>query len=225
MNLVRRRLGQRIIWPMSVLFLLNIPIEGWSKDKVSYFLGPGDVVKIFVWEHPELSGEITVDPAGNIPFLLLGDVMAEGLTEEELEEVLTEGLSRYIMNPNISVTIIGYNSKKIYILGEVNRPGEYSIGGGVISLKKSIVKAGLPTSSAALRRVRIITPQTTKPIVKIVNLDAVLNKGNLKEDIDLRAGDIVYIPSNIPTKIGNVLDKLTSPLSKILVFFGLVGRI
>lgn len=220
MNLVKR-----IIWTISVLFLLNIPTEVWSKDKVSYFLGPGDVVKIFVWEHPELSGELSVDPAGNIPFLLLGDVPAEGLTEEELEKVLIEGLSRYIMDPKVSITITGYSSKKIYILGEVNRPGEYPIGGSIISLREAIVKAGLPTNSAALRRVRIITPQTTKPIVKIVNLAMVLHKGNLKEDIDLHAGDIVYIPSNIPTKIGNTLDKITAPISKILVFLGLVGGI
>ncbi len=224
MNLVRRNLVERMMWIISVLFLLNIPIEGWAKDKISYFLGPGDVVKVFVWEHPELSGEITVDPAGNISFLLLGDVMVEGLTEEELEGVLTEGLCRYIMNPNVSVTIVGYHSKKIYILGEVHRPGEYPIGGGVISLKESIVKAGLPTTSAALRRVRVITPQITKPRVKVVNLDKVLNKGDLKENIDLHAGDVVYIPSNIPTKIGNVLDKITSPISKILVFLGLVGE-
>lgn len=219
------RLLQKTIFIISILLLLNIPIQAWSKEEVSYLLGPGDVIKVFVFGHPELSGELVVNPAGNIPFLLIGDVMAEGLTEEELETVLTENLSRYIIEPNVSVTIIGYNSKKVYILGEVNRPGEYPIGGSVISLREAILKAGLPTTSAALRRVQIITPQPTKPIIKIVNLSKILHKGELKEDINLHAGDIVYIPSNIPTKIGNILDKISAPITKIFIFLGLIEQI
>jgi polysaccharide export outer membrane protein len=216
---------QKVIFIISMLFLLNIPTQTWSKEEVSYLLGPDDVVKVFVWGHPELSGEMVVNPAGNIPFLLIGDVMAEGLTEDELEKVLTEKLSRYIMEPRVSVTIVGYNSKRIYVLGEVHRPGEYPIGGSVISLREAVFKAGLPTKSAALRRVRIITPQPTKPIVKIVNLATILHKGYLKEDINLHAGDIVYIPSNIPTKIGNILDKISAPITKILIFLGLIEKI
>lgn len=217
---------QKIIFTVSILFsLLNVSTQAFSEDKTSYLLGPEDVIKVFVWGHPELSGDMVVHPAGNIPFLLIGDVMAEGLTEEELEKVLIERLSRYIVDPQISVTIIGYNSKRVYILGEVSRPGEYPIGGSVISLRKAILKAGLPTKSAALRRVRIITPQPTKPIVKIVNLATVLHKGRLKEDINLRAGDIVYIPSDIPTKIGEVLDKAIAPIGKILMFLGLTEKI
>lgn len=217
---------QKIIFTVSILFsLLNVSTQAFSEDKTSYLLGPEDVIKVLVWGHPELSGDMVVHPAGNIPFVLIGDVMAEGLTEEELEKVLIERLSRYIVDPQVSVTIVGYNSKKVYILGEVSRPGEYPIGGSVISLSKAILKAGLPTKSAALRRVRIITPQPTKPIVKIVNLSMILHKGRLKEDINLHAGDIVYIPSDIPTKIGTVLDKATAPISKILMFLGLTEKI
>lgn len=215
----------KIIFTMSVLFLLNMSTQAWSEDKTSYLLGPEDVIRVFVWEHPELSGDIIVNPAGNIPFLLIGDVMAEGLTDEELEKVLTEKLSRYIMDPKVSVTIIGYKSKRIYVLGEVSRPGEYPIGGSIISLREAVLRAGLPTDSANLRRVRIITPQLTKPIVKIVNLSMVLHKGYLKENINLRAGDVVYIPTNIPGKIGKVLDKISAPISKVLVFFGLMEEV
>lgn len=216
---------QKIILMMSLLCVLNVPTQSWSKEETSYLLGPGDVIKVFVWGQPELSGEMVVDPAGNIPFLLIGDVMVEGLTEEELEEILTEKLSQYIVNPQISVTIIGYNSKKIYILGEIERPGEYPIGGSMISLREAVLKAGLPTKSAALRRVRIITPQPHKPIVKIVNLSMILHQGDLKKDITLSAGDIVYIPANIPTKIGDILDKISAPITKLLVFLGLTKEI
>ncbi|MEW6609323.1 MAG: polysaccharide biosynthesis/export family protein [bacterium] len=214
------------IFTIIILFLLNVLTQNlWAKDRTSYLLGKDDVIRVFVWDHPELSGDMVVNPAGNISFLLLGDVMVEGLTEEELEKILTEKFSQYIMSPQVSVTIVGYNSKKIYILGEVSKPGEYPIGGTVISLREAILKAGLPTKSAALGRVRIITPQPTKPIVKIVNLSLILNKGCLKEDIELQAGDIVYIPSNIPAKIGDGLDKIASPISRILAFIGLIEGI
>ncbi|MEW6096587.1 MAG: polysaccharide biosynthesis/export family protein [bacterium] len=221
------RFVQKIIFTISILFLflLNVPTQALSENNVSYLLGPEDVINIFVWGHPELSGEQIVNPAGNISILLIGDVTAEGLTEEELEQILTERLSRYIEQPTVSVTVRGYNSKKVYVLGEVNKPGMYTIGGSIISLREAVLKAGLPTKSAALRRVRIITPQPTKPIVKIVNLSTVLHKGCLKEDINLHAGDIVYIPANIPTKIGNVLDKVSAPIAKILVFLGLMEQI
>jgi len=216
---------QKIIFVLSLLFLFNVPTQTWSKDRTSYFLGPDDVIKVFVWGQPELSGEMIVNPAGNIPFLLIGDVPVEGLTEEEVEKILTEKLSRYIVDPQVSVTIIGYNSKKIYLLGEINKPGEYPIGGSIISLREAVLKAGLPTKSAALRRVRIITPQPNKPVVKIVNLSMILHKGDLKKDITLAAGDIVYIPANIPTKIGDILDKISTPITKLLVFLGLTQEI
>jgi len=216
---------QKITLMLSLLFLFNLPTQTWSKDTTSYLLGPDDVVKVFVWGHPELSGDMTVNPAGNLPFLLLGDVMVEGLTEEEVEKILTERLSRYIIDPQVSVTITGYNSKKIYVLGEISRPGEYPIGGSVISLREAVFKAGLPTKSASLRRVRIITPQPNKPLVKIVNLSMILHKGDLKKDITLAAGDIVFIPANIPTKIGDILDKISAPIIKVLAFLGLTKEL
>lgn len=216
---------RKIILMISLFCSLTVPTQTWSKEGTSYLLGPGDVIKVFVWGQPELSGEMVVDPAGNIPFLLIGDVTVEGLTEEELEKILTEKLSQYIVDPQVSVTIIGYNSKKIYILGEINKPGEYPIGGSMISLREAVFKAGLPTKSAALRRVRIITPQPHKPIVKIVNLSMILHQGDLKKDITLSAGDIVYIPANIPTKIGDILDKISSPITKLLIFLTLTEQI
>lgn len=220
MNLLYKVVFLNII---SMLFLLNIPTQAISAT--SYLLGPDDVINVFVWGHPELSGEKKVTATGSIPFLLIGDVMVEGLTKEELETILTEKLSRYIIEPQVSVTITQYNSKKVYILGEVNRPGEYPMGGSVISLREAILKAGLPTKSAALRRVRIITPQATKPIIKIVDLYTILHRGHLQKDITLQPGDIVYVPSNIPTKISNILEKITAPITKIFVFLGMVRRI
>jgi polysaccharide export outer membrane protein len=188
----------------------------YAQPTSSYLLGPEDVVRIVIWDHPDLSGEFKIDPAGNIPLLLLGEVKAEGLTTEELEKVLYEKLSKYIAEPRISVTIIGYHSKKVYILGEVSNPGKYSIGGEYITLRDAILKAGLPTRDADLRRVKIITPGKVQPKVRIVNLYNILYKGKLDKNIKLNSGDVVYVPMKLLPKIGDMLGRIASPFIQYL---------
>jgi len=184
---------------------------------IPYVLGRDDVVRIIVLRHPELSGDFVVGPDGKIQYTFVGDVQAEGLTKEELKGKLKESLAQYVKIPEISVAIIGYNSKKIYVLGEVVRPGMYSIKGNFVSLREAIVQAGLHTRRASLRRTVVIKPDFEKPKKRFVNLGKILYEGKLEENLTLYPNDVVYIPSTVLTKVNDALGPIVDPLYKATV--------
>jgi polysaccharide export outer membrane protein len=101
------------------------PDSGVAVDPKTYVIGAQDVLSIKVWREQDFTGLYTVRPDGKITLPLIGDVQATGLTPERLGEQLKQGLSNYINSPDVSVGLQTVGSKKFYITGEVNRPGEY----------------------------------------------------------------------------------------------------
>ncbi len=215
---------QKIIILGWVLFFLGISNISFAEEGSSYLLGPEDLLRIVVWENPDMSGEFKVDPAGKITQLILGDIKVEGLTIIELEKVLYEKLSKYIETPKITITILGYFSKKVYILGQVIHPGQFPIGGEYITVREAVLKAGLPTKDADLKRVKIITPGKPQPVTRIINLYAILYKGNIEKDLKLDSGDIVYIPMALIPRIADTVGRISSPFIQYLSLESLLGR-
>ncbi|MBP7087865.1 MAG: polysaccharide export protein [Candidatus Omnitrophica bacterium] len=179
-----------------------------------YTLGKDDVVEIQVRNQPEFSGQFVVGPDGNIQYNFLGDVKAEGLTKEGLKEVLMEKLSQFVKIPEVSVIIAAYRSKFVYVLGEVGNPGKYPMKGDTVNLRETLVAAGLPTPAAALRRTFVITPDIKRPKHKKIDIYSLLYKGILKDNMILRPGDLVVVPSTVPSEINRALTTLLSPFSK-----------
>lgn len=182
-----------------------------------YTLGRDDVVRISVRGQPDFSGDFVIGPDGKIQYTYVGDIETAGLTKEELKGVLAEKLTQYVKTPDVSIAILQYNSKAVYILGEVRSPGKYPMRGDTITLREAIIQAGLPTRNAALRRVHIIKPDPTDPTSKKVNLYAVLYKGKLKQNLTLMPGDIVVVPSTMLSSVNTMLDQLLSPAYKAAV--------
>lgn len=119
-------------------------------EATPYTLGNGDVLQITVRNQADFSGQFVIGPDGKIQYTFVGDIEATGLTKAQLKEKLIKELDRFVKVPEISIAIITYNSKIVYVLGEVARPGKYPMKGDVISLRDAIVDAGLPTREAAL---------------------------------------------------------------------------
>ena len=175
-----------------------------------YTLGPDDVVHIAVRNQRELTGVYAIGRDGKIQLGFIGDIDANGLTKEMLAKRVEESLKRYIRIPQVNVTIIGFNSKAIYILGRVARPGKYAMRGDSIKLRDAVIAAGLVVQHAKLRKVHIIKSDTARPVYRVVDLQKVLYKGQMQENVDLVQGDIVVVPT---TFWGGVNDFLTSILS------------
>jgi polysaccharide export outer membrane protein len=178
-----------------------------------YILGVDDVVKIITENHPEWSGDYVVDPNGKINIPSLGAVNAYGMVKEQLAKALSVEMEKYINSPSVKVMISKYASEAVYVLGEVNRPGRYSTDGKKLTLRDVIVNAGLPTKNAAISRTFIIAASKNSPRRHVVNLDRVLNHGDLKMNIEIKPGDVVYVPETILGMIGDFINSLLNPFS------------
>jgi polysaccharide export outer membrane protein len=95
----------------------------------SYLIGPGDVLNISVWKEEGMQLEVLVKPDGGITFPLAGEIQAGGLTTKALSDELVKKLKRYIPNPSVTVSVLKSVSNKIYVIGKVNRPGEFTATG------------------------------------------------------------------------------------------------
>ena len=179
-----------------------------------YTLGPDDIIYIEVTGQPEFTGRYVVGTDGKIQYGFVGDIPADGLTKEQLASAVAEKLQKYVRVPSVYVTIVGFNSKAIYILGEVARPGKYAMRGDSIKIRDAVIAAGLITTRAALSRVHVIKSDPKDPSYKVLNLKNVLFKGIMRDNIELVTGDIVVIPSTVLSGINTFLSNLLSPVSK-----------
>lgn len=181
------------------------------EDPLRYTLGPEDVIEIAVMRHPEFSGVYPINMEGKIQYKFIGDLEVTGLTKKELEQKVSSIISNYVINPEINVTILEYKSKVIYVLGEVGHPGKYYMKADAIPIREAVVNAGLPAPSAAMRRSQLITPDKDGNVKKkIVDLYSILYLGNLKNNIEMQSGDVLYVPSTVMAKIIRVINPVTS---------------
>jgi polysaccharide export outer membrane protein len=166
----------------------------FAQENLPYTIGQGDVLEISVWQHPELDRTVTVRPDGRMSFSLIGDVNASGLTPAELDKVITEKLSEYVQNPEVTVVITSIKSNQILILGQVTRPGAYPMEESLTALE-AVAIAGGYTESAGLKRVTVTrqSPRRTPKVIK-VNLKKVITKGDRSRDVILEPGDVVHVP-------------------------------
>ncbi|MBU4305463.1 MAG: polysaccharide export protein [Candidatus Omnitrophica bacterium] len=178
-----------------------------------YTLGKMDVVDINVRRHAEFSGRFPVGPNGKIQYPFVGDIVLENLTRQEAAERLKDIITKYIESPEVDVTIVEYNSKVVYVMGAVARPGKYAMRNEFMPVREAVIAAGLPRENvASLRRAMIIRPQENgKPLVKKVNLLRLLYEGKLDINYDLRSGDIIVLPTTALYKVSTILEQIVSP--------------
>lgn len=186
--------------------------------KNEMLLGPEDLIDIKVKDHPELATSAPVDPWGFIRVPYLRPIQVNGMTEGMVEEVLTQQYADFFRQPpEIEVNVAQYNSQVVYVLGAVERPGRYPlVKGRPMTLRDIVVEAGLPRPEASLWRTWIIRQTTTgQPEMWHVNLHRILFRGELANNSELRAGDIVYLPMGILDAIVAFVGRIFSPITGV----------
>lgn len=159
-----------------------------------YRVNPGDVLTITVWKEQDLQREMLVNPDGHFAFPLAGDMSAEGKTVEQIRLELTEKLSRFIPDVVVTVAAGPLNGNKIYVLGQVNRPGEFVMTRSV-DVMQAIAMAGGPTAFAAVDDIRILRRGDQGSQIAVPFRYKAVQEGNkLEQNILLRAGDTVVVP-------------------------------
>ena len=187
-----------------------------KKDRrVAYAVGPDDVLKVEVRQHPEVGGEFQVSPEGTIFISLIGSVEVEDATTEEIGQRVEERLAEFIREPEVAVSVLQYNSKKIYVLGQVQRPNEYPMKGNTLSVRDALFLAGLPRDTANIHHVAVITPDEDNPQVILINLNDILYRGVMRHNIDLKPGDVVVIHRHLLAKLGALLDQVVGPTTRV----------
>ena len=164
-----------------------------SESAASQFtLGPADVVHVNVWKNTELSQTVTVGPDGFISLPLLNDIHVAGMTANELARVLNIKLNDYIVNPQVTVSVVDIRSRQVYVLGQVGKPGSYPLVGPVNVLQLIAQAGGL---SAYANRKGITILRTSKGATEKIrfNYNNVVH-GDGKQNVFLQPGDTVVVP-------------------------------
>ena len=158
-----------------------------------YVIGPDDLLSVVFWRDKEMSSDVAVRPDGKISLPLLNDVQAAGLTPPQLRDRLTEEAKNYIEDPNVTVVIRQINSRKVFVTGQVNKPGTYPLGGPTTVLQLIAMAGGLP-EYAHTKKIRVMRTENGKTVSLKFNYDEVVEGKNLKQNIELKPGDTVIVP-------------------------------
>ena len=189
-----------------------------------YKIGPPDKLKITVRDNPDLNTETTVRPDGYItfPFSKLHDVYAEGLTPKQLAEDLTQKLSQYIKEVDVTVEVKDFQSRRVFVFGEVYMEGPQPFTGDV-SLVDALASAKSIKNSAADKRILIVRGDPVNPEVFKVNVRDVIRRADSVQNVMLKENDIVYVPPNVFAAVGYQIDNALWPFRSIMNLYYLVS--
>lgn len=173
-----------------------------------FTLGPGDEIKIQVWRNDDLNRTVQIDPSGNISLPLAGKIHAAGLSIPQLSEEITVRLSKYIVNPQIDISISDLHSQKVHILGEVNNPGTFPLNQSML-IYEAIARAGGFTSDANEDNVLLVKTDDGIARVTALDISGFYEEGQITQNIYLKNGDIIYVPSTSIADVERFMIRLT----------------
>lgn len=178
------------IFLVSILLIFTQSSYAASND---ILLGPGDVLKISVFEQPDLSLEVRVSESGVITFPLIGEVGVGGGTTVDAERKIATLLEKggYLKNPHVSIIVSQLQSQQVSVLGQVNRPGRYPIDGVRTVADVLALAAGITADGGD--EVTIVSTKNGEVIRNIVDIAEIMRTGDLKSNTQIFGGDIVFV--------------------------------
>jgi polysaccharide export outer membrane protein len=158
-----------------------------------YVIGTEDVLDINVWKEPEVSRTVPVRPDGKISLPLLNDVQAAGLTPMQLGAVVTEQLKKFVAQPQVTVIVTTINSRRVYVLGEVNRGGYIPLMPNMTVLQ-ALSSAGGFTQFANQKQIYVLRYEDGKQIRYAFNYKQAVQGKDGTQNIILKPGDTIVVP-------------------------------
>lgn len=156
-----------------------------------YRIGPEDVLHVSVWDNKELTLDVVVRPDGKISMPLVQDVQAEGLTAVELSDLLSQRLTTFIKDPQVSVIVTQVNAPKIFVIGNVVRPGPYPLRSDM-SVLQALSLAGGFTPFASPRSIKVVRNAGGQQEVRKANYYDMIDDG--EGNYLLKPGDTIVVP-------------------------------
>jgi polysaccharide export outer membrane protein len=159
-----------------------------------FVLGPDDVLSVAYWRDKDMSADtVVVRPDGKITLPLLNEIQASGLTPDQLRDAIATAATKYVEDPNVTVIVKQVNSRKVYITGEVGKPGAYPLTGPTTVIQL-IAMAGGVQEYAKKKDIVVMRIENGHQYLFPFNYEAVSKRRNMKQNIELKPGDTVIVP-------------------------------
>ncbi len=178
-----------LIVPLVVLFTFQL------SSALDYIVGAEDILKITVYDNPDLSTTARVSGDGMIKFPLIGEIKVAGLTASQISQEIASRLADgYVVDPHVSVFIEEYKSRKTTILGQVVKPGIYALSGNTTFLELLSKAGGLTKDAGDKAVINRRAPASTSENIIMVDLKRLVEEGDATLDVALQDGDNIYVP-------------------------------
>jgi polysaccharide export outer membrane protein len=160
-----------------------------------YVIGPGDTLQVFVWRNPDLTTTVPVRPDGKISTPLVEDMVAVGKTPTELARDIEKALAEYVKSPQVNVIVTQPASafSQVKVIGQVKTPQALAYRDGMTVLDAVLAVGGL-SQYAAGNRAHIVRMENGREQEIKIKLDALVNNGDMKQNLPLRPGDVLVVP-------------------------------
>jgi len=158
-----------------------------------YFINPGDILGISVWGEDQLQKEVLVRPDGHFSIPLVGDIYAAGRTVDEIRVVIEGRLKEYIPNGVVTVSTLQIGGNKVYVIGQVNRPGEFLVNPSV-DVMQALAMAGGMTPFADTKDITILRRRGHVRMAIPFNYKDLERGKRLQQNVILQPGDVVVVP-------------------------------
>ena len=183
----------RIFLTFLVALNLSLVLLGTSSRADDYRMGPGDVLNITVYDNDDLKTKVRISENGTIVMPLLGRVDIDRLTVDQVTEKITSLLSDgYLVNPQVNVSVVEYRSKKVVVLGNVRHPGIIELNGSITFLELVSKSGGLEKDAGDTAAIQRESADGKKEVI-VVDLRALIEKGNVSQNVAINDGDTVFI--------------------------------
>jgi polysaccharide export outer membrane protein len=167
--------------------------QAQGQAQPSYFVKPGDVLEISVWKEPDLQRTVLVRPDGMFSFPLVGEIDARGKTVADLNKLVADRVAKYIAEAVVTVSLTEVKGNKVFVIGQVNKPGEFIVNPSV-NVMQALSMAGGVTPFAAVNDIKILRRSGTTQQALPFQYGDVVRGRSLNQNIELTAGDVVVVP-------------------------------
>jgi polysaccharide export outer membrane protein len=170
-----------------------LPAAPPASPDVDYVIGPGDVLHLFIWKEPDLTRNVTVRLDGRITVPLIGEITAAGRSPASLAGEIRTALGRFIASPNVTVEVTQTSSAQFYVLGQVLKPGQFSMSGRVTVLQ-ALALAGGFKEFAKTEEIVVVRHEGDSQTFLPFNYKRVQSARDPAQNLVLRPGDTILVP-------------------------------
>lgn len=184
------------LWRTLALLCIACAGNAWGEDtsaSASYKLRPGDILTVNVWKETDLQSDVLIRPDGGMSFALAGELQAAGHTVAELTALLETRVRKFVPDAVVTVAVKAIGGNRIYVLGKVNRPGDFPLG-GPMDVMQALSLAGGTTPFADTNGIRILHRDGHNQTASPFRYGDVQRGRKLEQNILLQSGDTVVVP-------------------------------